>query len=386
MKKLFQQKTFRIKNILENLPTFINLSYNWNYGSLLGLCLAVQILTGLFLATYYTNDMNIAFYRVVYLIREVKIGWLIRAIHANVASIFFIFIYLHIRRRIYYGSFNNVNTWYSGSLIFILLIICAFFGYVIPWGQISLWAATVITSLISVIPYLGTDIIEWVWGGFSVNNLTLKRFYVLHFIIPFLLLLLITIHLITLHNFGSLNPLGIFSQSDKISFHPRYTYKDFAGFIIFLLLITNFFLFFPSYLRDPENFILANFLVTPEHIQPEWYFLFAYAILRSIPRKLGGVIAFVSSVLIICFMPINLKRKFYRFRFYIPSQIIFWLFIINFLLLTWIGRCPIEQPFIKIRQIFTFIYFIYFLIYPLLQKFWDFILFRTANNYDLTNN
>lgn len=363
---------FRIaNNALVDLPAPRNISSWWNFGSLLGLCLIIQILTGLFLAIHYTADVNIAFNRVNHICRDVNYGWLLRTIHANGASFFFICIYLHIGRGIYYGSYLYTPTWLVGVIILFLVIGTAFIGYVLPWGQISFWGATVITNLLSAIPYLGIDLVQWVWGGFAVDNATLTRFFTFHFILPFIVLAITIIHLLFLHETGSNNPIGLNSNIDKIPFHPYFTYKDIVGFIIILIILILLVLISPNLLGDPDNFIPANPLVTPVHIQPEWYFLFAYAILRSIPNKLGGVIALVLSIAILAILPFYHLRKFRGIQFYPLNQILFWIIVITVILLTWIGARPVEDPYIIVGQILTVVYFSYFLFNPLIIKWWD---------------
>lgn len=358
-------------NALVDLPAPINISSWWNFGSLLGLCLIVQILTGLFLAIHYTADINLAFNSVNHICRDVNYGWLLRTLHANGASFFFICIYLHIGRGIYYSSYLFIPTWLVGVLILFLVIGTAFIGYVLPWGQISFWGATVITNLLSAIPYLGIDLVQWVWGGFAVDNATLTRFFTFHFILPFIVLAITIIHLLFLHQTGSNNPIGLNSNIDKIPFHPYFTYKDIVGFIIILIALILLTLINPYLLGDPDNFIPANPLVTPIHIQPEWYFLFAYAILRSIPNKLGGVIALVLSIAILAILPFYHLRKFRGIQFYPINQILFWIIVVIVILLTWIGARPVEEPYVLIGQILTVLYFSYFLINPLIIKWWD---------------
>lgn len=360
-----------INNSLVDLPTPRNISTWWNFGSLLGLCLIIQIITGLFLAIHFTADVNIAFNRVNHIYRNVNYGWLLRTVHANGASFFFISIYLHIGRGIYYNSYLYKSTWLIGVIILFIVIITAFIGYVLPWGQISFWGATVITNLLSAIPYLGIDLVQWLWGGFAVDNATLTRFFTLHFILPFIVLAITIIHLLFLHQTGSNNPIGLNSNIDKVPFHPYFTYKDIVGFIILLIILILLVLINPNLLGDPDNFIPANPLVTPIHIQPEWYFLFAYAILRSIPNKLGGVIALITSIAILSILPFYHLRKFQGLQFYPINQIIFWNITTTIILLTWIGACPVEPPFILIRQLLTIIYFLYFIINPLIIKYWD---------------
>nr|YP_010254914.1 cytochrome b [Polyura narcaeus]QUA05853.1 cytochrome b [Polyura narcaeus]USN94457.1 cytochrome b [Polyura narcaeus]WHE44890.1 cytochrome b [Polyura narcaeus] len=365
-----------INGSLIDLPTPINISSWWNFGSLLSLCLIIQIMTGLFLTMYYTANIESAFYSVNYICRNVNYGWLIRTLHANGASFFFICIYLHIGRGIYYESFNLIYTWMIGVTILFLLMATAFMGYVLPWGQMSFWGATVITNLLSAIPYLGTLLVNWIWGGFAVDNATLTRFYTFHFLFPFIILMMSMIHLLFLHQTGSNNPLGINSNLDKIPFHPFFTFKDLIGFIILMMLLTFLTLINPYLLGDPDNFIPANPLVTPIHIQPEWYFLFAYAILRSIPNKLGGVIALVLSILILIILPFTFNKKFQGIHFYPLNQILFWFFIMTIILLTWIGARPVENLYVITGQLLTIFYFSYFIINPMLNKFWDNLIFK----------
>lgn len=358
-------------NALVDLPAPRNISRWWNFGSLLGLCLIIQILTGLFLAIHYTADVNLAFYSVNHICRDVNYGWLLRTLHANGASFFFICIYLHVGRGIYYGSYIYTPTWLVGVIILFLVIGTAFIGYVLPWGQMSFWGATVITNLLSAIPYLGTDLVQWVWGGFAVDNATLTRFFTFHFILPFIVLARVIIHLLFLHQTGSNNPIGLNSNIDKIPFHPYFTYKDIVGFIVIIFFLITLVLINPYLLGDPDNFIPANPLVTPAHIQPEWYFLFAYAILRSIPNKLGGVIALVLSIAILIILPFYNLRKFRGIQFYPINQILFWIIVVTVILLTWIGARPVEEPYVLIGQILTVIYFFYYLINPIVNKWWD---------------
>nr|YP_010024733.1 cytochrome b [Colias fieldii]QOQ35011.1 cytochrome b [Colias fieldii]WAR69118.1 cytochrome b [Colias fieldii] len=365
-----------INNSLIDLPTPTNISSWWNFGSILALCLMIQIITGLFLTMYYCANIELAFYSVNYICRNVNYGWLIRTIHANGASFFFICIYIHIGRGIYYESFNFFYTWMVGVLILFLLMMTAFMGYVLPWGQMSFWGATVITNLLSAIPYLGNMLVNWIWGGFAVDNPTLTRFYTFHFLLPFIIMMMTMIHLLFLHQTGSNNPLGINSNVDKIPFHPYFTFKDLIGFIILMFILTLLSLTNPYILGDPDNFIPANPLVTPIHIQPEWYFLFAYAILRSIPNKLGGVIALIMSILILIILPFTFNKKIQGIQFYPLNQMNFWIMISTIILLTWIGARPVEIPFIITGQILTMIYFSYYIINPIINKFWDKMIFN----------
>nr|YP_009647941.1 cytochrome b [Isophya major]QBZ37742.1 cytochrome b [Isophya major] len=358
-------------NALVDLPAPSNISTWWNFGSLLGLCLIIQITTGLFLAMHYTAHIDLAFSSVAHICRDVTYGWFLRTLHANGASFFFICLYLHVGRGMYYGSYNYTHTWMTGVMILFLIMGTAFMGYVLPWGQMSFWGATVITNLLSAIPYLGTDLVQWVWGGFAVDNATLTRFFTFHFVMPFIVAAMVMIHLLFLHQTGSNNPLGLNSDVDKIPFHPYFSYKDIFGFIILLTSLTFLTLLEPYLLGDPDNFTPANPLVTPIHIQPEWYFLFAYAILRSIPNKLGGVIALVLSIAILLILPLYNKNNFRGTQFYPINQILFWLMVNIVILLTWIGARPVEDPYILIGQILTILYFSYYLLNPVMLNIWD---------------
>nr|YP_009774835.1 cytochrome b [Lepisma saccharinum]QJA14871.1 cytochrome b [Lepisma saccharinum] len=358
-------------NALVDLPAPINISYWWNFGSLLGLCLIIQTLTGLFLAMHYTSSIELAFNSVVHICRDVNYGWLLRTLHANGASFFFVCLYLHVGRGMYYGSYMYMHTWMIGVIILLIVMATAFVGYVLPWGQMSFWGATVITNLLSAIPYLGTTLVQWIWGGFAVDNATLTRFFAFHFLLPFIIMALSMVHLLFLHQTGSNNPLGLNSNMDKIPFHPYYSSKDLMGFLIMIMLLTTLSLWNPYMLGDPDNFTPANPLVTPVHIQPEWYFLFAYAILRSIPNKLGGVIALVMSILILMVMPFYHKSKMRGLQFYPINQMIFWSMTSVVILLTWIGARPVEEPYILTGQILTVLYFSYFLLLPQFSLMWD---------------
>lgn len=358
-------------NGVVDLPAPNNLSIWWNFGSLLGLCLIIQILTGLFLSIHYTPHVNIAFSSVAHITRDVNYGWLIRNLHANGASWFFICLYLHIGRGIYYGSYLYLEVWNLGVIIFIATMAAAFVGYVLPWGQIRFWGATVITNLLSAIPYIGPILVEWIWGGFAVDNATLNRFFAFHFLLPFVVAALSAVHLLFLHQTGSNNPLGLDRNADKVPFHTYYTTKDSVGFIILLAILLALALFSPNLLGDPENFIPANPLVTPLHIQPEWYFLWLYAILRSIPNKLGGVVAIFGALLILFILPFttNIARR--GNAFFPINQALFWSLGAIIFLLTWIGGRPVEDPYIFLGQVFTFIYFFYYIINPLIIISWN---------------
>nr|YP_010464938.1 cytochrome b [Gonodactylaceus falcatus]UUL95400.1 cytochrome b [Gonodactylaceus falcatus] len=366
---------FKIMNgAIVDMPAPSNISIWWNFGSLLGLCLVVQIATGLFLAMHYTAHIDLAFSSVAHICRDVNYGWLLRTVHANGASFFFICLYLHVGRGLYYGSYLFMHTWMVGVIILFLVMGTAFMGYVLPWGQMSFWGATVITNLLSAIPYIGTDLVQWVWGGFAVDNATLTRFFTFHFLFPFIVAAATMVHILFLHQTGSSNPLGLVSNIDKVPFHPYFTFKDIVGFVFMLMALILLSLFDPYLLGDPENFIPANPMSTPLHIQPEWYFLFAYAILRSIPNKLGGVIALVASIAILFIMPFTQKANFRGLSFYPVNQVMFWSMVVIVVLLTWIGARPVEEPYVLTGQILTVLYFLYYLVSPIMFMIWDEIL------------
>nr|YP_010045041.1 cytochrome b [Polyphylla gracilicornis]QPF96306.1 cytochrome b [Polyphylla gracilicornis] len=379
MKIPFRKKSPMIKiinNSLIDLPSPSNISTWWNFGSLLGLCLIIQLITGIFLAMHFTVSVDSAFNSIIHICRDVNYGWLLRTTHANGASFFFICLYLHVGRGIYYSSYYYTSTWTVGVIILFMVMAAAFLGYVLPWGQMSFWGATVITNLLSAIPYLGNTIVQWLWGGFAVDNPTLTRFFTLHFMLPFIISGMMLIHLLFLHQTGSHNPLGTNSNMDKIPFHPYFSLKDIVGFIVMTTILTTLILFKPYMLGDPENFSPANPLVTPTHIQPEWYFLFAYAILRSIPNKLGGVIALVLSIAILLIMPLTNKKMMQSTQFYPLNKILFWIFLSIIVLLTWIGARPVEDPYILTGQMLTLLYFTYYLINPITHKMWDYLVFK----------
>nr|AAP20672.1 cytochrome b [Chitra chitra] len=351
-----------INNSLIDLPTPSNISIWWNFGSLLGACLIIQIITGLFLAMHYSPNISTAFSSIAHITRDVQYGWLIRNTHANGASLFFMCIYLHIGRGLYYGSYLYKQTWNTGVILLLLTMATAFMGYVLPWGQMSFWGATVITNLLSAIPYIGTTMVQWIWGGFSVDNATLTRFFTLHFLLPFMITGLTMIHLLFLHETGSNNPTGLNSNTDKVPFHPYFSYKDLVGLTIVLTLLLSITMFNPNLLGDPDNFTPANPLSTPPHIKPEWYFLFAYAILRSIPNKLGGVLALLLSILVLLILPMLHTSKQRTLTFRPITQTLFWLFVANLAVLTWIGGQPVENPFIFIGQTSSILYFLILLV------------------------
>ena len=346
-------------------PTPSNISYLWNFGSLLGLCLVIQIITGVTLGMHYTPNVLEAFDSVEHIMRDVNNGWLIRYLHSNTASAFFFIVYLHIGRGIYYGSYKTPRTlvWTIGTVIFILMMATAFLGYVLPYGQMSLWGATVITNLMSAIPWVGQDIVEFIWGGFSVNNATLNRFFALHFVLPFVLAALALMHLIALHDSaGSGNPLGVSANYDRLPFAPYFLFKDLITIFIFTVVLSVFVFFMPNVLGDSENYVMANPMQTPPAIVPEWYLLPFYAILRSIPNKLLGVVAMLASILIILIMPITDLSKYRGIQFRPFSKIAFYIFVANFLILMQLGAKHVESPFIEFGQISTVLYFSHYLI------------------------
>lgn len=346
-----------INSALVDLPSPSSLSYWWNFGSLLAFCLALQLATGLFLAMYYTRDISTAFNRVTYICRDVNTGWFLRILHANGARAFFICLYMHVGRGLYYGGYVFHPTWGVGTAILLAVMATAFLGYVLPWGQMSFWGASVITNLFSAIPYLGGDFVIWLWGGLAVDNATLNRFFAFHFLLPFIIAALVIVHLVFLHETGSNNPLGTNSNLDKLSLHPLFLIKDLLGLLVFLWGFITIVFFYPWLLGDPENFIPANPFVTPVHIQPEWYFLFAYAILRSIPNKLGGVIALAMAVIVLFFVPPLIPKFPRRLKFARATKKFLWSLVGVVILLTWIGARPVEDPYILVGQILTIAYF-----------------------------
>lgn len=342
-----------------------NISYLWNFGSLLLVCLIIQIITGVTLAMHYSPNVLEAFNSIEHIMRDVNNGWLVRYLHSNTASAFFFLVYLHIGRGIYYGSYRAPRTlvWAIGTVILILMMATAFLGYVLPYGQMSLWGATVITNLISAIPWIGQDIVEFIWGGFSVNNATLNRFFALHFVLPFILVALVLMHLIALHDTaGSSNPLGISGNYDRITFAPYYLFKDLITIFIFIFVLSSFVFFAPNVLGDSDNYIMANPMQTPPAIVPEWYLLPFYAILRSIPNKLLGVIAMFSAILAIMLLPITDLGRSKGLQFRPLSKLGFWIFVLNFLILMKLGACHVESPFIELGQFSTVLYFSYFIL------------------------
>lgn len=353
-----------LNSYLIDSPQPSNLSYLWNFGSLLGFCLVIQIVTGVTLGMHYTPNILEAFDSVEHIMRDVNNGWLIRYLHSNTASAFFFLVYLHIGRGLYYGSYKapRTLTWTIGTVIFIVMIVTAFLGYVLPYGQMSLWGATVITNLMSAIPWIGQDIVEFIWGGFSVNNATLNRFFALHFVLPFILAALVLMHLITLHDsVGSGNPLGVSGNYDRLPFAPYFVFKDLVTIFLFIIVLSIFVFFMPNMLGDSENYVMANPMQTPPAIVPEWYLLPFYAILRSIPNKLLGVIAMLSAILALLIMPFTDLSKFRGLQFRPLSKIVFFIFIANFLILMQLGAKHVESPFIEFGQLSTVLYFSHFL-------------------------
>ena len=347
-----------------NYPTPVNLNYMWSFGSTAGLCLVIQIVTGIFLAMHYTPHVDYAFSSVEHIMRDVNNGWLIRYLHANGASMFFIVTYSHIFRGLYYLSYMNPRgpLWCSGVIIFLLMMGTGFMGYVLPWGQMSFWGATVITNLASAIPVVGEPIVQWLWGGFSVDNATLNRFFSLHYLFPFLIAGLVLVHLSLLHTTGSNNPLGINKNVDTVSFYPYFYVKDLFAFLALVAFFSFFVFFYPNTLGHADNYIPANPLSTPAHIVPEWYFLPFYAILRSIPDKLGGVVAMVGAILILMLLPIINTSEIRSSKFRPIYSIAYWFLVSDFLILGWIGQKPVETPYIEVGQVATVFYFLFFLV------------------------
>lgn len=348
-----------VNGTLIDLPTPANIRVNWNYGSLLGLVLVIQLVTGIVLAMRFSGHSSLSFDSVIIIYQDANYGWLLRLVHSTGASFFFLFLYLHIGRGLYYGSYIFPELWNVGVVIYLILIGTAFLGYVLPWGQMSYWAATVITNLLSAIPFLGPVLVEWVWGGFAVANPTLTRFFALHYLLPFVVSALVLIHIFFLHMHGRSNPLGVSSATNKVPFHYYYSVKDLYVYFVFIFLFIVVTLKYGYNLIDAENFIPANPLVTPTHIQPEWYFLFAYAILRSIPNKLGGVLGLVLSVMFLFVFSVSSSNLIFSGMHFSPvARFVYWRFVSNFFLLTWLGRCPAETPYTEVALFCTVLYFV----------------------------
>nr|QBA92001.1 cytochrome b [Mesabolivar sp. ITV1036I2] len=355
--------------MLVDLSSPSSLSYMWGFGSLLGLFFMVQLASGLFLSMHYVGYIGESFNYVVHMMRDVNGGWFFRVIHSNGASGMFVLMYIHMGRGLYYHSYVKGETWMSGVTIFLLTMAIAFLGYVLPWGQMSFWAATVITNLLSAIPYVGGLLVEWIWGGFSVSGPTLVRFFSFHFLFPFVLLFFVILHLVFLHDNGSSNFLGLFSGVDRIIFYPYYVIKDIVGFVFCLGVLIVVSLWIPFVFMDVENFIPANPLVTPVHIQPEWYFLFAYAILRSIPSKIGGVVALLMSVFVLYLLPLfsnYVEEK--SSSLSLGGSFVFFMFSVIWLMLTWCGACVVEYPYVILSQLFSFMYFLMFVLMVVVKK------------------
>jgi len=349
-----------IKNFLSviRLPIPKNLSLNWNWGSLLGIFLVVQLTTGLLIATRLSFNSALSFENLINITQDTEISWLVRLLHASGARWYFLIIYLHIGRGVYYRSFKFKWVWVIGIIIYVLSIGVAFIGYVLPWGQISFWAATVITNLLSIVPYFGGELVEWVWGGYGVGNPTITRFFTLHFLLPFMIVILVILHLIFLHHYTSSSPLGTDPEA-KTSFHKSFTGKDFFFFLVIFYIFFIFTLIYGYNFIDPENFIEANPLVTPKHIQPEWYFLYAYAILRRIPNKRVGVIALLAAIVILIIL---LLKSYKATKYSFCYKLTFWTLVFTWLLLTWLGSCPAEPPFVLVSQLCSVLYFFLFFV------------------------
>nr|Q9MLI7.1 RecName: Full=Cytochrome b; AltName: Full=Complex III subunit 3; AltName: Full=Complex III subunit III; AltName: Full=Cytochrome b-c1 complex subunit 3; AltName: Full=Ubiquinol-cytochrome-c reductase complex cytochrome b subunit [Acrochordus granulatus]AAF37260.1 cytochrome b [Acrochordus granulatus] len=355
-----------ILTLFNLLPVATNISTWWNFGSMLLTCSIIQMTTGFFLAIHYTANTNLAFSSVIHILRDIPNGWCLQNLHSIGASMFFICIYIHIARGLYFGSYMNKKVWMSGILLLTILMATSFFGYVLPWGQMSFWAATVITNLLTAVPYLGTNLTIWLWGGFAINDPTLTRFFALHFILPFMIMSTSSIHIILLHEEGSSNPLGTNSDIDKIPFHPYHSYKDLFMLTLLLFTMMSIMSFSPDMFNDSENFSKANPMMTPQHIKPEWYFLFAYGILRSIPNKLGGTLALLLSIMILLLPPFTHTSHIRSMTFRPMAQFLFWTMITTFVILTWAASKPVESPYITISQMASTMYFLFFIINPLL--------------------
>nr|YP_006073402.1 cytochrome b [Solen strictus]AER38720.1 cytochrome b [Solen strictus] len=368
-----------VSPVVYDLPVPSNISAFWNFGSLLGCCLGIQLVSGLFLVMHYSPVVELAFSSVSHIARDVNYGWLIRSVHANGASAFFACMFIHIGRGIYYQSYYLFHTWMVGVTILFLSMGIAFLGYVLPWGQMSFWGATVITNLVSAVPYLGGWLVEWIWGGFSVGDPTLKRFFMLHFLLPFVLAGLVVLHIVFLHETGSSNPLGVGAECDKVPFHNYFVLKDLLGAVVLSMVLLGICFFSPDLFLDPVNFVPADPMKTPIHIQPEWYFLFAYTILRSIPNKLGGVVALVMSIAVLYSMPFNPKSNFKGLSMYPVSQVYFWVFVGSFIVLTYIGTCDVSTPYVEVGITSSFIYFSFFVLNPFLLGLWDKVSMTSVN-------
>jgi ubiquinol-cytochrome c reductase cytochrome b subunit len=345
-------------------PTPISLTYAWSFGSLAGITLVIQMISGIFLSMHYTANIDLAFSSIEYIMRDVNNGWLIRYIHANGASMFFIVVYAHVCRGLYYGSYMEPRQllWCSGVVLLLLMMATAFTGYVLPWGQMSLWGATVITNMVTAIPVAGKPIVQWLWGGYTVANPTLNRFYTLHFVLPFIIAGVTLIHLALLHKVGSSSPIGSDTGVDDVPFYPYFFSKDLFAFSVYLLVFGIFVFYFPNVLNHPDNYIPADPLHTPAHVVPEWYFLPYYAILRSIPHKAGGIVAMLGSLLVLFLIPFTNTSEIRNTTYRPIFKIFFWLFIADFIVLTFIGEKPVRDAYIFTGQVATFYYFLFFFI------------------------
>lgn len=386
---IIKKMTFRKSNVYLNLvnsylidsPQPSSINYWWNLGSLLGLCLVIQIITGIFIAMHYSSNIELAFSSVEHIMRDVQGGWILRYCHANGASFFFGCMYMHIAKGLYYGSYRSPRTltWIIGVIIFVATIAAAFLGYCCVYGQISHWGALVITNLFSAIPFVGKDIVEWLWGGFSVSNPLIQRFFALHYLVPFVIAALVIMHLIALHIHGSSNPLGITGNLDRLPMHGYFIFKDLITVFVFLIIFSLFVFYSPNTLGHPDNYIPGNPIVTPASIVPEWYLLPFYAILRSIPDKLLGVILMFGAILVLLVLPLTDKSVIRGNTFKIISKLFFFLFVFNFILLGVLGSCHVEVPFVQMGQIATFLYFAYFLIFIPIISYIENILFYIGN-------
>nr|QEN99356.1 cytochrome b [Melipona fasciculata] len=368
---IYNNIMFKIPLSFIYLPTPLNINYMWNFGSMLGMFLLIQIISGLFLSMHYCPNIDLAFLSISQIMKDINSGWMIRLIHMNGASFYFLLIYIHISRNLFYYSFKLIYVWTIGNMILLLSMATAFLGYVLPWGQMSFWGAMVITNLLSALPYIGQSTVEWIWGGFSINNSTLNRFFSFHFILPFIILMMVFIHLMILHISGSSNPIHSKFNIYKINFHQYFSIKDLITIIMIMMIFMLINFQNPYFLSDPDNFKMANPMITPSHIKPEWYFLFAYSILRSIPNKLGGVIMLFMSIFILFMLPLFNNNKMKNLKFYPINQLFFWMFINIFIMLTWLGMQMIEYPFTNLNNIFTIMYFNYFIFSFLLNNIFD---------------
>lgn len=360
-----------VYNITISYLVPLNINIFWNFGVLGFFFLISQILTGIFLGMHYVPNLDLAFKSVEHIMRDVNFGWFIRYLHSNGASMFFFVIYVHVFRGLFYNSYvyPRAIVWIIGIIILLLMILTAFLGYVLPWGQMSFWAATVITNLASAIPIVGNNVVTWLWGGFSVGNPTLNRFFSLHYILPIIILFLVIFHILFLHFTLSSNPLGILSDLDTTKFGTYFIIKDIYGIYLILFMCSFFLFFYPNVLSHSDNYIPANALVTPNHIVPEWYFLPFYAILRSVPNKLLGVILLLASILLLVILPFIISYEIKNTNLKPLLRFIYFYFLFLCIILGWIGSKDIIEPFYEIGQICTIFYFLYFLlILPLIHK------------------